>query len=97
VLVKELQGLGLKVDLLAENQEIDAEKVLAENIKDEASHAPALSTPADDSSVATVAEDISEEDLASMSEEESPPTAEEIELEVEDGTVNINQEQEEEA
>jgi DNA-directed RNA polymerase subunit beta len=96
VLVKELQGLGLKVDLLAENQEIDAEKVLAENIKDEASHAPTLpSAPADDSAATvTVAEDISEEDLASMTEEESPPSAAEIELEVEDDPLNINQEEE---
>jgi DNA-directed RNA polymerase subunit beta len=96
VLVKELQGLGLKVDLLAENQEIDAEKVLAENIKDEASHAPTLpSAPADDSAATiTVAEDISEEDLASMTEEESPPSAAEIELEVEDEPLNINQEEE---
>ena len=36
VLVKELQGLGLKVDLLAENEIIDAEQVLAQNIKEEA-------------------------------------------------------------
>jgi DNA-directed RNA polymerase subunit beta len=36
VLVKELQGLGLKVDLLAKNEIIDAEQVLAQNIKEEA-------------------------------------------------------------
>ncbi|HET7529164.1 MAG TPA: DNA-directed RNA polymerase subunit beta [Candidatus Saccharimonadales bacterium] len=36
VLVKELQGLGLKVDLLAENEVVDAEHVLAQNIKEEA-------------------------------------------------------------
>ena len=36
VLVKELQGLGLKVDLLAENEIIDAEQVLARNIQEEA-------------------------------------------------------------
>src|SRR5581483_6874359 len=36
VLVKELQGLGLKVDLLKENEIIDAEQVLAQNIKEEA-------------------------------------------------------------
>lgn len=42
VLVKELQGLGLKVDLIAKesNQVIDAEEVLAEHIKQEA-EAPA--------------------------------------------------------
>ena len=36
VLVKELQGLGLKVDLLADNEIVDAEEVLARNIKEEA-------------------------------------------------------------
>ena len=36
VLVKELQGLGLKVDLLADNEIVDAEEVLAQNIKEEA-------------------------------------------------------------
>jgi DNA-directed RNA polymerase subunit beta len=93
VLVKELQGLGLKVDLLAENQEIDAEKVLAENIKDEASHAPTLATPADDSAATVLtSDDLSDEDLASMSEEEGPPTPEEIEMV--DGTVTINEEEE---
>jgi DNA-directed RNA polymerase subunit beta len=35
VLVKELQGLGLKVDLLADNKIVDAEEVLAQNIKEE--------------------------------------------------------------
>lgn len=43
VLVKELQGLGLKVDLLAENKIIDAEEVLAKNIHEEAK-APATVT-----------------------------------------------------
>lgn len=38
VLVKELQGLGLKVDLIVSDNVIDAEAVLATNIRDEASH-----------------------------------------------------------
>ncbi len=46
VLVKELQGLGLKVDLVAKDQEIDAEDVLAENIKDEAEHPSEIDVPA---------------------------------------------------
>ncbi|HET9721754.1 MAG TPA: DNA-directed RNA polymerase subunit beta [Candidatus Saccharimonadales bacterium] len=40
VLVKELQGLGLKVDLLADNEIVDAEHVLAQHIKEEAKEAP---------------------------------------------------------
>ncbi len=42
VLVKELQGLGLKVDLITSDAVVDAEAVLAENIKDEAEHQPNL-------------------------------------------------------
>ncbi len=45
VLVKELQGLGLKVDLLAQNRLVDAEEVLAESIKDEAKHLPEVEVP----------------------------------------------------
>jgi DNA-directed RNA polymerase subunit beta len=46
VLVKELQGLSLKVDLISSNNEvIDAEEVLAESIKDEASHLSTVEVP----------------------------------------------------
>jgi DNA-directed RNA polymerase subunit beta len=46
VLVKELQGLGLKVDLLAKGSVVDAETVLAQNVKDEAKHTPEVTPPA---------------------------------------------------
>ena len=36
VLVKELQGLGLKVDLISSDSLVDAEAMLASSIKDEA-------------------------------------------------------------
>jgi DNA-directed RNA polymerase subunit beta len=45
VLVKELQGLGLKVDLIQSDQAIDAEEILAENIKDEAAHQSDITIP----------------------------------------------------
>ncbi|HVO86351.1 MAG TPA: DNA-directed RNA polymerase subunit beta, partial [Candidatus Binatia bacterium] len=45
VLVKELQGLGLKVDLLADNQIVDAEEVLAQNIKNESKATPPVPPP----------------------------------------------------
>jgi DNA-directed RNA polymerase subunit beta len=53
VLVKELQGLGLKVDLIdSENQaEIDAERLLKETIADEARHMPEIDIPVEDSKV----------------------------------------------
>ena len=47
VLVKELQGLCLKVDLMAAGKVIDAEQILAENIKDEAKDAPHVKTTQD--------------------------------------------------
>jgi DNA-directed RNA polymerase subunit beta len=64
VLVKELQGLGLKVDLLAQNEIIDAEHVLAQHIKEEAKAAVPVSadTPIIDDAVivddAIVADDL---------------------------------------
>lgn len=45
VLVKELQGLGLKVDLVTSNKVIDAEEVLATNIRDEASNLSEVEVP----------------------------------------------------
>ncbi len=45
VLVKELQGLGLKVDLIDEGKKVDAEAILAENIKEEAKHLPKVDVP----------------------------------------------------
>ncbi len=45
VLVKELQGLGLKVDLITSEKVVDAEAVLAENIKDEAKHQAEVDVP----------------------------------------------------
>src|SRR5581483_5517104 len=80
VLVKELQGLGLKVDLLAEGEVVDAEKVLAENVKDEAAHAPTVAVP-DDSALPTT--DVSADDVVNefgVSEEDGTPTSEEVDL-----------------
>ena len=45
VLVKELQGLGLKVDLITSNTLIDAEDVLSGNIKEEAAHVSTIEAP----------------------------------------------------
>jgi DNA-directed RNA polymerase subunit beta len=45
VLVKELQGLGLKVDLVHSDQVIDAEAVLATNIHEEATHPIEVEVP----------------------------------------------------
>jgi DNA-directed RNA polymerase subunit beta len=100
VLVKELQGLGLKVDLQTEGDEvIDAEKVLAENIKIEASNAPDVNvTPVADP-VAT-STDVTTDDLtdnfAGLTEEEGPSSEEDIEIATEE-VININENNGEEA
>ncbi len=59
VLVKELQGLGLKVDLinLEAGQEIDAEELLEETIKQEGNEQAAVEIPQEDSSDVDVTED----------------------------------------
>jgi DNA-directed RNA polymerase subunit beta len=45
VLVKELQGLGLKVDLIAQSEVVDAESILATNIHEEATHPAEVDVP----------------------------------------------------
>lgn len=57
VLVKELQGLGLKVDLVLPDATVDAEKVLAENIKDEANHLAEVDVPQPEVSEIDLSED----------------------------------------
>ncbi|MBX4199510.1 DNA-directed RNA polymerase subunit beta [Candidatus Saccharibacteria bacterium] len=84
VLVKELQGLGLKVDLLADNKIVDAEEVLAQNIKEEAKTTPGA-TP----SVTTDPGD----DAGSMIDEAE--VAEEIALMGEDAAVSVREAEDE--
>jgi len=57
VLVKELQGLGLKVDLVRSDAVIDAEDVLATNVHEEATHPAEVDVPADAVSEVDVTEE----------------------------------------
>ena len=57
VLVKELQGLGLKVDLVHSDNVVDAEEILASNIHEEATHPAEVDVPQD----AVTALDMTEE------------------------------------
>ncbi|MDQ3123666.1 MAG: DNA-directed RNA polymerase subunit beta [bacterium] len=68
VLVKELQGLGLKVDLLntTENRTIDAEEILASNIKDEAAHIAEIEAPVDIINTIDVTEDAIENEFMTV-------------------------------
>jgi len=64
VLVKELQGLGLKVDLMEKGKVVDAEEILAENIKYEAKHTPSVAAPQEIVNEADIAEGAIVSDMA---------------------------------
>jgi len=66
VLVKELQGLGLKVDLMHSDKLVDAENILAENIMDEAEHQSDVDVPAPVSSDVDVSEDAAVDEFMVM-------------------------------
>ncbi len=63
VLVKELQGLGLKVDLIAKEADsieiLDAEQILASNVEEEAEHISDIPVPQSEISNVDVTEDAS--------------------------------------
>jgi DNA-directed RNA polymerase subunit beta len=75
VLVKELQGLNLKVDLITSNKVVDAEAVLAENIKDEAAHQAEVEVPAPAASDVDVTADPAASDFEGMDIEDDMPAA----------------------
>jgi DNA-directed RNA polymerase subunit beta len=77
VLVKELQGLGLKVDLFNQDTTIDAEKILSENIKEEAAHMSDVEVPAPIASDVDVTADVSgdEFDVLSIDDQVSEGSA----------------------
>ncbi len=73
VLVKELQGLGLKVDLVASDAIVDAEEVLAENIKDEAQVAADYEVPTPTASDVDVTEDAAADEYIVMELDDDMP------------------------
>jgi DNA-directed RNA polymerase subunit beta len=104
VLVKELQGLSLKVDLISSSEIIDAEAVLASNIKEEAKNLTSVDVPTpvisdiDESSDASVNEfmvvgiddDMPEEDAAAEEKVVLGET-EEAEISIEDRAVTVKE------
>ncbi len=86
VLVKELQGLGLKVDLLTEGKIVDAEKILSENIKEEAANIPAPTATAPMTDDPDITEESVEQDMMLMEEEGTEGAADisEEAIEIED-------------
>jgi DNA-directed RNA polymerase subunit beta len=83
VLVKELQGLGLKVDLVQSDTVVDAEAVLAGNIRDEAENLATVEVPA--ASISDV--DVTEEE-PSLDEDFSVVSAEDIDVDAEETSEN---------
>ena len=77
VLVKELQGLGLKVDLVASDKVVDAEDVLATNIRDEASHLSEVEVPAAAISDIDISEDGAVDEFMTVEGEVSDDMTEE--------------------
>lgn len=73
VLVKELQGLGLKVDLITSNKVIDAEDVLAGSIKDESEAPPTVEVPAPEASSVDVTQDAAVNEFMVMELEDDMP------------------------
>ena len=71
VLVKELQGLGLKVDLVDTHagEAIDAEELLEVNVKDEAAHQASVSAPTESISDLDVTEDAVADEFMVLDEE----------------------------
>jgi len=86
VLVKELQGLSLKVDLLDlhSNETIDAESVLASNIKDEAEHTADVATVGDTEVTESVTEETIENEFMTVSDNESIDEAASVAIAQED-------------
>ncbi len=66
VLVKELQGLGLKVDLFTKEKTIDAEEILSETIEEEAEHPSDIDVPQPEASEVDVTEDVSVDEFDMM-------------------------------
>ncbi len=71
VLVKELQGLGLKVDLVHSDKLVDAEAVLASNIHEEAAHPSEVEVPQASISDIDVTEEVSGDEFAVVEVDEN--------------------------
>jgi DNA-directed RNA polymerase subunit beta len=98
VLVKELQGLGLKVDLLdlSLNKTIDAEEVLASNIKEEAANIAEIDTPLDEIANLDVSEDTIENEFMTISTSDELDDETTVTVPVDDEEVTATEDNDEE-
>lgn len=92
VLVKELQGLGLKVDLVDQSagKLIDAEELLEVNIKDEASHEATVEAPQDIASDVDVTEDAVADEFLVLDDDGEPVA---VTATDDDDTTDVNEEE----
>jgi DNA-directed RNA polymerase subunit beta len=81
VLVKELQGLNLKVDLISSTAIVDAESVLASSIQDEAKNMADVDVPQPVISDIDMASDTSENEFMVVGVDDEMPTDEDVETE----------------
>jgi hypothetical protein len=93
VLVKELQGLGLKVDLLTNNNElIDAEEVLAQNIKEEAKEAVSEISEVSTIPTAEVTDEAVEQEIMGMGDDQSLSISENIDSDLDFESTQVEEE-----
>jgi DNA-directed RNA polymerase subunit beta len=98
VLVKELQGLGLKVDLVKSNQVVDAEAVLAANIKEEASHLPDVEVPGSQLTPVDITQEAVADEFVVMDLADDMPATIVVDDDDEDtSTVSVTEDNQEEA
>ncbi|MDB5169253.1 MAG: rpoB [Candidatus Saccharibacteria bacterium] len=96
VLVKELQGLGLKVDLVHSDNIIDAEEVLATNIHEEATHPAEVEVPQASISDIDVTEEVPGDDFSVVTSDDDFTDAVMVTADTTDpdATTDVNEEEE---
>ena len=89
VLVKELQGLGLKVDLIKSDSLVDAEAILASSIHSEATNQPAIEVPEPEVSDVDMSEEapVDEFSVAEVDDEITVETPNDLAIEDSDDVV----------
>jgi len=93
VLVKELQGLGLKVDLIDQRlgAVIDAEELLESNVKDEAEHLSTVEVPVEAINDLDMSADIANDEFV-MLDGDGNPTEEEFAVLSDDDNIEADEE-----
>lgn len=95
VLVKELQGLGLKIDLVASDQIIDAETILAETVKEEGEAPAEIEAPTSSISDVDVTENAVAEEFVVMELDDDVPATTTVLATGDDDDTDTNDEGEE--